>query len=260
MAQKLAAFLKLNVGDTLIMIGQGIEGISAAGKYPVKGIIHFPSPDMDGRMVYMSLANCQAFYSCENRITSISINVKEEDNIDKTIVGLKNKLSTQQYEVMKWDEMMVEIVQAIKTKNVSSFFLLGIIYMIVAFGIFGTVLMMTSERIKEFGVLTAIGMQKTKLAVIVAIEMIYVGIIGIIMGMAAVTPILLYYNTHPIKLSGSMAKTMIDYGIDPVMQLAFRSDIYIAHSIIVMVIVILSIIYPLRKVMKLDIIKALHSK
>lgn len=259
-AQGLAAYLKLKTNDTLVLIGQGYQGASAAGKYPVRGIIHFPSPDIDGRMVYMNLPCCQAFFSCPGRLTSISVNVFNENKLDKTIAETKAKIDNEKYEVMRWDEMIIELQQTIKSKTVGSFILLGIIYIIVAFGIFGTVLMMTSERIKEFGVFISVGLQKTRLSLIVAIEMIYIGILGIITGLSAATPILLYFNFHPIRLSGSMAKTMTDYGIEPVMKIALSPDIYIAHSIIVMVLVVFSIIYPVRNVMKLNIVKALHSK
>ena len=116
------------------------------------------------------------------------------------------------------------------------------------------------ERIKEFGVVISIGMQKTKLAMIVAIEMIYIGILGVVIGMVAATPIIYYFHTNPVRLSGNMAKTMLDYGIDPVLSVSFRPDIYIAHSVIVMIIVILAIIYPIKKVINLNIIAALRSK
>lgn len=259
-AEKLASYLKIKVNDTLVMIGQGYHGASAAGKYPVRGIIRFPSPEMDGRMIYMNLPLCQEFFSCENRLTSVSLALKNPDKVDKTISELKNTLNTGQYEVMKWDEMLVEIVQTMKSKNVGSYILLGIFYMIVTFGIFGTVLMMTTERIKEFGVVISIGMQKSRLAVIVAIEMIYIGIIGIIIGMIAATPILYYFHINPIRLSGTMAKTMADYGIAPVMPVSLRPDIYMTHSMIVLILVVLAIIYPIRKILKLNIINALRSK
>jgi len=132
--------------------------------------------------------------------------------------------------------------------------------MIVSFGIFGTVLMMTSERIKEFGVVVSIGMQKTKLAVIVAIEMIYVGIIGILAGVVAAIPIIYYYFIHPIRLTGNMAKTFETYGIEPVVRIAFQSNIFVAHSVTVLLIVFFAILYPMRKIIKLNIGNALRSK
>ncbi len=259
-SKNLAKYLKLKVNDTLVLIGQGFEGTSAAGKYPVIGIIHFSSPDLDNRMVYMNLPVCQEFFGSENRLTSISFNLVDPDNIDKTYKEIKNAINSDQYEVMKWDEMLVEITQFIKSKNIGSYLLLGILYMIVAFGIFGTVLMMTSERIKEFGVMVSIGMQKSKLALIVVIEMIYIGITGILIGMIAATPIIYYFYSNPVRLSGDMAKTMEDFGMEPLLTVAFNSDIYITHSLLILLIVVFAIIYPVQKVMKLNVVNALRSK
>ena len=48
-ARELAGFLGIRTGDTLVLIGQGFHGVSAAGKYPVRGILHFPSPSLTTR-------------------------------------------------------------------------------------------------------------------------------------------------------------------------------------------------------------------
>jgi len=62
---------------------------------------------------------------------------------------------------MPWDELMVEIMQQLKVKTASGLIIISILYMIVGFGIFGTVIMMTNERTKEFGVMVSVGMQRT---------------------------------------------------------------------------------------------------
>lgn len=259
-ARNLAKYLKLKVNDTLVLIGQGFEGTSAAGKYPVRGIVHFPAPDMDSRMIYMNLPVCQQFFGSEGKLTSISFNLNNADKLDQTYKEIKNAVDLNRYEVMRWDEMLIEILQYVKSKNVGSYLLLGILYMIVAFGIFGTVLMMTSERIKEFGVVVSIGMQKAKLSLIIMIEMIYIGLVGIMMGVVAATPIIYYYYTHPIRLTGDIAKIFEDFGIEPILNINFSLDIYITHSLLILMIVLLAIIYPVSKVMKLNIVNALRSK
>ena len=259
-SQNLAKYLKLNVNDTLVLIGQGFEGTSAAGKYPVRGIMHFPSPDLDNRMVYMNLSVCQEFYGGENRLTSLAFNLIDPVEIDKTSTEIKGAVNLKQYEVMTWDQMLVEIIQFIKSKNAGSYFILGILYLIVAFGIFGTVLMMTTERVKEFGVVVSIGMQKSKLALVVAIEMIYIGITGILGGIILATPIIYYFYLYPIRLSGDLARTMADFGVEPLLRIAFQSDIYITHSLLILAIVLLAIIYPVQKIMQFKVVEALHSK
>ncbi|MFN8135626.1 MAG: hypothetical protein U0Z17_10545 [Bacteroidales bacterium] len=59
---------------------------------------------------------------------------------------------------MPWQEMLVELVQYIKSDNASGLIMLAILYSRWA-GVFGTVVMMTSERTREFGIMIAIGMK-----------------------------------------------------------------------------------------------------
>ncbi len=81
------------------------------------------------------------------------------------------------------------LINQMDADNKSGAIMIGILYLVIAFGIFGTVLMMTTERRREFGVLVAIGMQKSKLAAIVSLEMIYIGLLGIFSGVALPFPL-----------------------------------------------------------------------
>jgi len=257
-AQKLASYLDIKTGDTLVLIGQGFHGVSAVGKFPVQGILHFPSPQLDNQMIYMNLLTAQEFFSADNRITSVSLMLNNPDEINQTVILIRSAINNDRYEVMRWDEMLVEVMQQLKAKTAGGNIIIGILYMIVGFGIFGTVIMMTNERIKEFGVVVSVGMQKTRLAVIVLVEMIFIGLTGIISGIAASLPIMLYYKVNPIHLTGNMAKTFINYGIEPLMPLAFKPVFILGNVVIVLIIIALTCIYPVRKIFKLNVVEALR--
>lgn len=259
LAEKLAGYLKLSVNDTLVLLGQGFHGVSAAGKYPVKGIIHFPAPELNNQLVYMTLANCQEFYTAENRLTSLALMIKNNNTIDKTVNEIKNIINNDLYEVMSWDEMLIELVQLIEQDNAGGLIFLGILYIIVAFGIFGTVLMMTAERKREFGVIVAVGMQKTKLAIIVTIESIFIGLTGIIIGIIGSLPIIYYYFLHPIKLTGDLAISMENYGFEPIMPFAWETSFFFNQSLVVILITLIAIIYPISTILKMKVIKALRN-
>jgi putative ABC transport system permease protein len=257
-AQRLASFLGIKTGDTLVLIGQGYHGVSAVGKYPVRGILHFPSPQLDNQMIYMNLATSQDFFSAGERITSVSFMLKNPDLINQTVISLHSVIDNDKYEIMRWDEMLVEVMQQLKAKTAGGNIIIAILYMIVGFGIFGTVIMMTNERIKEFGVVVSVGMQKTRLAVIVLVEMIFIGLTGVISGVALSLPIMLYYSVNPVHLTGNMAKTFINYGIEPLMPLAFKPVFILGNVIIVLVIVSITCIYPVRKILRLNVVEALR--
>ncbi|MCX6246718.1 MAG: FtsX-like permease family protein [Bacteroidetes bacterium] len=257
-SQGLASFLGLTAGDTLVLIGQGFHGVSAAGKYPVTGIVHFPSPVLDNQMVYMNLPAAQDFFSADDRITSLSVTLKNPEEINSTRDALQRRVDGGKFEVMRWDEMMVEIMQQLKVKTAGGKIIIAILYMIVGFGVFGTVIMMTNERTREFGVIVSVGMQKSRLAFILVLEMILIGLTGLLSGVAAAMPIMLYFKFNPLHLWGNMAQAFISYGIEPLMPLALKSDFIITNVITVILIVFVTCIYPVRRIFTLNVAEALH--
>lgn len=55
----MAEYLKMGLGDTLVLIGQGYHGVNAAALFVVKGLIKFANPTQNKQVVAMSLANAE---------------------------------------------------------------------------------------------------------------------------------------------------------------------------------------------------------
>jgi len=257
-AEKLAAFLNVTVGDTLILLSQGYQGISAAGKYPIHGLVHFASPQLNSQLVFMSLPLCQDFFGAENRITSLALDLDNSQLTAKITAVLQQHLLKSDYEVMPWDKMQVELVQQIESDNASGLIMLGILYMIVTFGIFGTLMMMISERRREFGVMLAIGMRKQRILAMLSIETLIMSFIAVVLGCFASMPLIYYYAIHPPRLSGELAKAIENFGIEPVLPFLFEPSIFIHQAWTVLIISILAAAYPLYSILKLSTVKALH--
>ena len=257
-SQKLAEYLKIGIGDTLVLIGQGYHGVSAAGVFPVRGIVHFPSPELDGRMIFLSLPTTQALFSAENRLTSIAFNLDDKKDYKRVARRLKEKLDPDLYGVMTWEEMMPDVVQQIQSDNASGLIMLSILYMIVGFGIFGTILMMFSERIREFGMMIAIGMPKLKLVRIVVTELFFIGLLGIVAGVVAAFPLLYYFFLNPIPLTGDVANATISMGFEPIMPVAWEPSYFIAQALTVFIIILAVMILPVVKISRLTVINALR--
>jgi len=257
-SQKLAKYLKIGIGDTLVLIGQGYHGVSAAGIFPVKGIVHFPSPELDGRMIYLSLPASQSLFSADNRLTSLAFNLADSKNYKRVAYHLKEKLDPDLYEVMTWEEMMPDVVQQIQSDNASGLIMLAILYMIVGFGIFGTILMMFSERIREFGMMIAIGMQKFKLIRIVVTELVFIGLLGVVAGIVAAIPLIYYFFLNPIPLTGELAEATISLGFEPIMPVAWEPSYFVGQALTVFVILLVVMILPVVKISRFSVIKALR--
>jgi ABC-type lipoprotein release transport system permease subunit len=163
-------------------------------------------------------------------------------------------------EIMTWDEMLTEMVNAIEGDNVSSQFMLGILYLVVGFGILGTILMSTMERRKEFGIMVAVGMQRSKLAIIVFIETLIISLIGVIAGVAASLPLIIYFYHHPIPLTGEAAEAMIEYNMEPIMPMLLEPGYFIAQASVVLIITLVTLIYPMTVIGRFKIISAIKGR
>lgn len=259
LSQRLAKFLNINVGDTLTLISQGYQGTSAAGIFPVKGIVKLPSPEWDNQLVYLPLNTAQNFYSLEGRLTSIVVDLKKINRLDNVASHLAAQLNKEKYEVMTWKEMLVELYQQYISDESGGKILLALLYIIIGFGIFGTVMMMTAERSREFGVLIAVGMKQRRLVSLICSEMFFISLLGVITGMIVSVPVVAYFHFHPIHLSGTYAQTMEAYGMEPVIPVLWQADYILYQGLIVFVLTLVAIAYPVYSVGKLNVIKALRA-
>ncbi|MFP4526174.1 MAG: ABC transporter permease [Bacteroidales bacterium] len=258
LSQTLSEFLKVSVNDTIVLLSQGYHGATAAGKYQVKGIVKIPKPDLDNKLVYLPLHTAQQMYLANDRLTTVSVNIHDSDELQYMVDELNRLLPSEKYEVQSWKELMPELVQQIESDNASGWILLAILYIIIAFGVFGTVMMMVVERKKEFGIMVAVGMKRIKLAVIVAMEMVMIGMLGLLSGIAGSIPIILYFYHNPIRLSGELAETIEVYGIEAILPLAWQADYFVNQFLIVALIVVVAVIYPVYSITKLKPVEAMR--
>jgi ABC-type lipoprotein release transport system permease subunit len=256
----LADYLQVNIGDTIVLIGQGYQGASAAGKYSVAGVVKLPTPDLDNKIVYLPVDICQEFYNAQGLVTSIAVGVKRngDDELDAMTRDIASRIKAP-LRVMGWRQMNELMINQMEADSRSGMVMILILYLVIAFGIFGTVLMMTAERKREFGVLVAVGMQKLKLARVVVIEMLYIGLMGIASGTVAALPVIIFGYFNPIRFTGEMGRMYEDYGLEPVMPFLLPDWYVLWQIVVVAVIVFIALIYPVRKIHRLNVVNSLKA-
>jgi len=255
--QKYAEYIGATIGDSIAFIGQGYQGVSAVGLYPVVGIINLINPQLNSGMAYMEISEAQELFNMENRLTSLVVRLDNNSKFEKTAKTIVSELQ-ENYEALTWEEEMPILVQMIESDSNSGKIILYILYIVIGFGIFGTALMMIAERTKEFGVMVAVGMHTNKIVKMISFEMIFISIVGIVAGIIASFPIMYYFHLNPIRLTGELATTYASYGYEPVMPVSWQFGTYVGQPMIVLLITIVAILYPILSVNKLNVMKALR--
>ena len=259
LAGDLASFLQMEVGDTLVLFSSGYHGATAAGLYPVKGIINLPTPEMNRTFIYMPVRMAQELFSAPDRYTSVAFDLVSVNDVEPVVQAVSDQIDTDRYAVMSWQKMNKELLQMIETDNAGGVIMIGILYMVIAFGIFGTVLMMTNERIREFSVMISVGMQKSKLALVIIMELLMLTTLGVLGGIAISLPVMIYFVYNPIELTGDYLDVMKEFNFEPVMPMSMDLDIFIMQAIAITILSVIAMSYPTIKIMKLDVVEGLRS-
>lgn len=256
LGEGLARRLNLQLHDTIIVMGQGYHGAMAAGKYFIKGIVKFGLPELNDQSLYLSLPAAQELYSADRLITSYVLALQNPNEMDATSGSVQSSIGNT-YETMTWEEMMPEVKQHIETDTGSMYIIQGILYMLICFGIFGTLLMMMVERKYEMGMLVAIGMKKIRLMQLLLMESVLTVFSGCMLGILTSIPIVYYLYKYPIRFTGEMGNAYEQFGFEPIFPASMNLNIFITQSLIVLVLGMLLSTYPLLKIARLNPVVAM---
>ncbi len=255
-AKGLADMLHIRTGDTLILIGQGFQAITATAMFRVGGIIDFTIPELNNRMVFLPLGEAQNYFAAGNRLTSLIIMPEHDEKICKVAERLQEMLDSEWYAVRTWGELMPDMVELMQMQDTVYRLITWVFYVIVGFGIFGTIVTMLYERMREFGIMLSLGMKRSRLAIVGLVETIFIGIIGITAGFVAGIPLVLFFRMFPVRFTGGSAEYIMNFGMEPVFPFAFDPMIFLEQAMAVFLITVLIGFYAMRKIYRTDMLDA----
>jgi len=256
LSEGLATRLGIGLNDTVILIGQGYHGSMAAGKYPIVGLVKFGTPELNDQSLFLPLKAAQDLYGAIDMITAYVLRIDNPDEMNDISTSLQGRLG-KDVEVMTWQQMMPEIEQHIRTDTQNMQVVHYILYLLICFGVFGTLLMMMAERRYEIGMLIAIGMKKSKLIIAMAFEMVLTVFLGCLSGVIFSIPIVLYFKSNPLRISGSAATAYERFGFEPIFPASSGLIHFTSQALIILILGLVMSLYPVYKIWRMDPINAM---
>jgi len=254
----LAKYLNVKVGDTLILMGQGYHGSSAAGIYPIQAILKYGTPNLSKQIVFLPILEAQHLFGLENKLSSFNLILKNKAKAKKTTLEINEQLKETLAEnrAYNWEETSPEIISLITAANGKNAIFKIILYAIVAFGMFGTSLMMLSERTEEFRVLVSIGMKRLLLAVTVYLEIIILSLLGALLAVLASFPVAFYFFKNPIPIAESMSAQYEQYGIEAVLPFSIDAQVFTNEVQTILILAAIIAIYAFVKILNFNPIES----
>jgi len=186
----------------------------------------------------------------------IAIRMNSEQSADTLYSVLKSEFPT--LSVKSWKDLAPELKLMDEMIDTQLNIFLGIILFALLFGITNTMLMSVMERVREFGVLMAIGMKRRRVFSMIMIETISLSLVGAAIGMVCASILIAYFGSTGIDLS-TFAQGFTAWNLSPVLQPRLPGTFYVSITIMIIVIAILSAVYPAIKAIKLKPANAIRT-
>lgn len=178
----LAEILKAQIGDEAVIISQAADGSIANELYTIVGLVESGDNMSDQMDFYLTLKEAQELMVLERRVHEIVIIVEKLGSEIKLARQIGSMLNEPNLDVSPWQEFARQFYQAMQADVEGMWIMLLVIIIIVAVGVLNTVLMTVLERIREYGLMKAIGTRPFQIIRIIIYEVNIIAMASIIAG------------------------------------------------------------------------------
>jgi putative ABC transport system permease protein len=255
---RLATRLKVSLDDKIVLMVQAADGSMGAELFRVAGIFRSGAPEMDEGVVFILRSDAQNIFALGNRVTEVAILLGSSRQVPAALETLRKDLKGEPVEVLPWWQVEPFLQQFIQIDDAFFYIIVLIFFIVISIGILNTIMMSIFERIREFGVMMALGTKPRQVIKLVVEEAFVLGIVGVVSGSLLGSALTLYFARHGINLS-SFSAGAAALGITSsrvYSELTFVNLLY--SNLAVLIVVLLVAFYPAIHAARLRPVEALR--
>jgi ABC-type lipoprotein release transport system permease subunit len=251
----LAESLGVNVGQKVNLTLVDSDGNPDEGTFTIRGLFSTGIPSYDQSAVFMPLDKAQAFTRTSGHASLIMILLNNQDDADKVAAALR----APGVSVLTWLDLNSLFVDTMQTAMSFYVILDAIVILIVAVIIANTLLMAVFERVREMGILAALGMKGRQIRQMFLLEAASLGMAGIVVGIVLGIAGVGYLATTGIPIGDKMAAVAgNNFALSTTMHGRFDISSFIGLSLATLIIVLLASLYPAWYAARLEPVDALR--
>ena len=252
---KLAEKLNVKLNSKIVLQMQDLQGNITPSAFRIGGIFKTSNSVFDENAVFVLKSDLIRFTAIDSvSVHEILVFLKDYRNAAKINTRLKKMLP--HLEIKTWKELDVILNYLSDEVDQYLYLLMVIILLALIFGIVNTMMMSILERVKELGVLLAIGMARRRIIKMILYETILLTMSGAISGIVAGLIFVQYFGHRGINLS-MWGKGFEQLGFNPVIYT--RIEPFYIFGIVILVVLtgLLAAVFPVLKILKLDAVRAM---
>jgi putative ABC transport system permease protein len=256
--RRLALTLNVKPGGEVLLLSQATDGSMAHELYAVRGVLSSVAEATDRATIYMhdsAFRDLMVMPAGAHRIVVRRPKTVPLEDAKAAVVGLAGDL-----EVKTWKELMPIIAQMLDSVNGLIYVLYFIVYIAVAILILNAMLMAVFERIKEFGVLKAIGAGPFRVMGLILVESAIQAGVAIAVGLLCAAPFMWYLAEYGWNVGAMGGMSMVGLTMRQVWFGYYSAETIAGPVIMLVVIVGMAIWYPALKAAWISPVNAMRHR
>ncbi len=255
----LALNLKAQVGDELTILGSARDGSFAAAVVNIVGIFDSGLDELDRSLAQMPLEFFQKTFAMNGAGHAVVINAPGLFEVESVAEKANSLLPRgQNLVVHDWNDLQPGLRQAIQADLIGSWFMYGILVILVMFSVLNTQLMSVLERTKEFGIVLSLGLSSGRLGRLVLLETVLIGLIGLALGVALGGIATSWFEAHGFTYPG-MEEMAQQFNVPDRFYPDLNAISLFAGPVVVFAGSVLAAIYPMARLHWLRPVQAMRS-
>lgn len=170
------------IGKKIILMSRDAAGDISSRAYRIAGLFQAEMEATEKGYVFVPIRTAQKMLKMGTAVSEIAILLPDADLSEPTTAHLKNKMKNGDLIVRSWQTILPLVTAVLKLYDTFVFIWFLVIFVAMGFGIVNTTLMSVFERMREFGLLKALGMRPGRIVRGILTESAAILLLGIIIG------------------------------------------------------------------------------
>ncbi len=255
-SSRLAKKLKVKIRSKVVLTFQNIDGEIISGAFRVSGIFNTKNAVYDENTAFVNSRDLNKLLGKENIGHEVLIYLDDMKNIEPTLAQLKELFPDKL--VQSYEEILPELKLFENQIKIGGKIYMVIFMLALIFGIINTMLMAVLERVRELGMLMAVGMNKIKVFFMIVLETVILGFFGAPIGILLGYVMTSYFSQQGINLAFFGEEGMQQFGMTTFIYPIVNTDDYSSLAFAVFVTALLASIYPAIKAIRLKPVEAIR--
>lgn len=242
--------LQIRIGQKFVVTAQHKDGSLQSELLRVKGVVSSGMKNIDSSLIMIGRQRAEVLTGNPGMIHELAVILAEPGLEGQVQRQLKSLLSDRpEIEAVNWQRAMPNLANAIKLDYASQQFIFLIILLIVAIGVVNTLLMSVMERMREFGLILALGSKPGSLRAMIILEALSLGVLAAAIGSLFGSLASWYLVAIGIDLA-TFAPDTLEFGgvvFDPVIRANWNPGWMLEIALYVIGLTLLAALYPAIK-------------